>query len=162
MGRMLDAGLRRDPWRFIPWTPVAVAATTSSMKNLKRSAYPPGLEILQIRVPFTRRFRAKSRRERFVPLDPDLKRWLQSLGRDIGPVFTTRRRYRGPGHTRRVRRLGRAGPPQHHHDGDLQPPAPRLLGDREGRDGEGVGGGKVSRKCPAGVINGEGKSGRKP
>lgn len=56
-------------------------------------------------VPFSTKYRAKGRKERYIPLDANLKAWLKSLGRDIGPVFVTERRYKCTGGQKRVRAL---------------------------------------------------------
>lgn len=47
-----------------------------------------------IEVPFTQQFRDKSKEGRFVPLDPAIRDWLETLGRKAGPVFLTRRSYK--------------------------------------------------------------------
>ena len=45
-----------------------------------------------IHVPYTVDFKPKGKRRRSIPLAPDLREWLVSLGRSSGPVFASRPR----------------------------------------------------------------------
>jgi integrase/recombinase XerC len=58
-----------------------------------------------IRVPFNRGYRSKGRSERLIPMDPDVEKWLRSLGRDEGPVFRTVRRQKKGASGGRHRRM---------------------------------------------------------